>query len=386
MRWKRVGVLDQLFSRAKGLKLLRKLVGLDMREGWTPDPMVALPSAVLEDDAAIVHDVANRLKMSNDERYRLNWAVQHDAPLWGGITEQEVRTALYHAGQQTIRDRLMLEWAGDGTADWSEVLTLVDAWQRPTMPVSGADLLKQGLAEGPAIGDSLRKLETRKPHPQRHPRARPEDLAFHQPARPSSSPRMTALDEAPAPPTVSSSGSTRGSCFPSAGSAIATKKDPRVKPEDDGGGPLNPAESRQTGHASNTCVTGASAKSQCGICRHPSPPHHSQRISPHHLRKAGSRDVQRRGGDVIERCSPSECAVSSGQRGERVRIAVGNGCDCGHRGPGQNSPALRKTSAGQLADNDHWGRGETASLYLPVAAIARTPISGASPRPRPPLP
>ena len=152
------GVIDQLFSESKGLKLLRKLVGLDMREGFAPDPMVRF-LALFWKDAAAVHDVANRLKMSNDERYRLNWAVQHDAPLWGGITEQEVRTALYLAGQQTIRDRLMLEWASDGSADWSDVLTLVDAWQRPVMPVTGADLLKRGVAQGPEIGDALRKLE-----------------------------------------------------------------------------------------------------------------------------------------------------------------------------------------------------------------------------------
>ena len=99
------------------------------------------------------------MKMSNEERHRLTWAVQHDAPLWGGITEQQVRTALYHAGQQTIRDRLMLEWASDGSADWSDVLTLVNAWQRPIMPVTGADLLKRGVTEGPAIGDALSKLE-----------------------------------------------------------------------------------------------------------------------------------------------------------------------------------------------------------------------------------
>jgi len=152
------GVLDQLFIEAKGLKLLRKLVGLDIREGFAPDPIVRF-LALFWKDAAAVHDVANRMKMSNDERHRLNWAVQHDAPLWGGITEQEVRTALYLAGQQTIRDRLMLEWASDGSADWSDVLTLVDAWQRPVMPVTGADLLKRGVAQGPEIGDALRKLE-----------------------------------------------------------------------------------------------------------------------------------------------------------------------------------------------------------------------------------
>ena len=153
------GVLAQLFPEAKGLKLLRKLVGLDMREGFTPDPMVRFLALFWKSTAA-VHDVANRVKMSNDERHRLNWAVQHDTPLWGGVTAHEIRVALYLSGAQTIRDRLMLEWAGDESPDWSEVLTLVDNWQRPTMPVTGADLLQRGAAEGPTIGASLRKLET----------------------------------------------------------------------------------------------------------------------------------------------------------------------------------------------------------------------------------
>ncbi|MDP3495895.1 MAG: CCA tRNA nucleotidyltransferase [Hyphomonadaceae bacterium] len=153
------GVLDQLFIESNGLKLLRKLVGLDMREGFTPDPMVRF-LALFWKDAAAVHDVANRLKMSNDERHRLNWAVQHDTPLWGGVTAHEIRAALYVSGAQTIRDRLMLEWAGDESPDWAEVLAVVDNWQRPTMPVTGADLLQRGLAEGPTIGAVLRKLET----------------------------------------------------------------------------------------------------------------------------------------------------------------------------------------------------------------------------------
>jgi poly(A) polymerase len=153
------GVLDQLFSEAKGLKLLRKLVGLDIREGFAPDPMVRF-LALFWQDASAVHDVANRMKMSNDERHRLNWAVQDETPLWGGMTAHEVRAALYRVGQQTIRDRLMLEWAGDGSPDWAEVLALVDTWQRPAMPVTGADLLQRGLAQGPTIGDTLRKLET----------------------------------------------------------------------------------------------------------------------------------------------------------------------------------------------------------------------------------
>src|SRR5690606_29358860 len=56
---------------------------------------------------------------------------------------------------------------------------------------------------------------------------------------------------------------------------------------------------------------------------HP-PPVHPNAYSHHHPRKARSRDVQRRGDGVIERCSPAECTGWSGQGGERVRIAIGD--------------------------------------------------------------
>ncbi len=159
----------------------------------------------------------------------------------------------------------------------------------------------------------------RQPHQRCHPRARPEDLAFHQPARSSrrrkilgSSPRMTVAG-------------------------------PRTPPNSDSSASRLPQQSQRP-----------NAKRMRDLSPSiPSP--QSREILPDHLRKAGSRDVQRRGGDVIERCSPSECAVSSGQRGERVRIAVGNGCDCGHRGPGQNSPALPSPAASRQEVKDLCG-------------------------------
>jgi poly(A) polymerase len=152
------GVLEQLFPEAKGLDLLGKLVGLELREGLAPDPMIRF-LALFWKDAEAVHGVANRLKMSNDERHRLNWAVQDETPLWGGVTQPEIRAALYRAGDQVIRDRIILEWASDGSPDWLEVHAIAQAWRRPVMPVSGADLLALGLAEGPAIGEALRRIE-----------------------------------------------------------------------------------------------------------------------------------------------------------------------------------------------------------------------------------
>lgn len=153
-----VGVLDQLFVDAKGLQLLSKLVGLEIERSFRPDPMLRF-LALFWKDAVAIREVANRLKMSTAERNRLCWAAEYDAPLWGGITDAEVRAAVYTYGAQTVADRAMLEWASGGVADWAGVIAIANSWERPAMPVSGEDLLARGVTEGPDIGASLRKLE-----------------------------------------------------------------------------------------------------------------------------------------------------------------------------------------------------------------------------------
>ncbi len=153
------GVLDQLFVDAKGLVLLGKLVGLERGQDATPDPMLRF-LALFWKDAAAVRDVTNRLKMSNEERNRLNWPTEDETPLWDAVTDAEVRAAVYRVGAQTVIDRATLEWASSGVADWAGVIAVARAWQRPTLPVDGADLLARGIVEGPAIGAAIRKLET----------------------------------------------------------------------------------------------------------------------------------------------------------------------------------------------------------------------------------
>jgi len=153
------GVLDQLFVDTKGLELLSKLVGLEIRRGFQPDPMLRF-LALFWKNADAIRDTANRLKMSNDERHRLNWPAQDETPLWGGVTDAEVRAAIYRVGAQTVSDRAMLGWASSGAADWAGVLAVAGSWARPTLPVNGEDLLARGVSEGPAIGAAIKRIET----------------------------------------------------------------------------------------------------------------------------------------------------------------------------------------------------------------------------------
>jgi poly(A) polymerase len=156
----KAGVFATLFPEARGLGLLKKLVGVEAREGLSPDPMLRFLSLFWK-DAVAVRDVANRLKLSNEESHRLNWAAKDVAVIDAKMNTRALRRVLYAIGPGVFRDRVMLEWAQDPNASgvWKTLHDAAGAYERPVMPVAGDDLLKLGVKEGPAIGDALRKLE-----------------------------------------------------------------------------------------------------------------------------------------------------------------------------------------------------------------------------------
>jgi poly(A) polymerase len=151
------GVFAELFPQAKGLDLLERLVAVERRESLAPDPMIRFLSLFWK-DARAVHAVANHLRMSNEERQRLNWAAKDDTPIRSNMPPEEMRRALYIIGAGVFRDRVLLQWALDGGA-WAGLYADAGKWTRPVMSVTGDDLLARGVTEGPAIGETLRKLE-----------------------------------------------------------------------------------------------------------------------------------------------------------------------------------------------------------------------------------
>lgn len=153
------GVLAQLFPNAKGLALLRNLIALETREALAPDPMLRFLSLFWK-DAPAVHTIANQLKLSNDERQRLNWSAKDETPLSSDITPKSLRAALYRSTPQVLRDRVLLNWAADASDAWRNTLNQINTWRRLTMPVTGADLLSRNIPEGPQLGAALRKLES----------------------------------------------------------------------------------------------------------------------------------------------------------------------------------------------------------------------------------
>ena len=153
------GVMAQIFPEARGLDLLRKLVALESAQDSTPDTLLRFLSLVWK-DAAATRAIANRLKLSNDERNRIVWPAEDETAMPADMMPRDVRAAVYRVGAPVVLDRARLAWTESGDPAWADVIQLVESWPKPALPLTGADLVARGFAPGPAIGEALRKAET----------------------------------------------------------------------------------------------------------------------------------------------------------------------------------------------------------------------------------
>ena len=157
-----VGVLPEILPEAKHFTRLERLVDIESNQLFTTDGFRRL-SALVELDADRVPGFATRLRLSNAERDRLHEMQTNDLKIVSYLSIREVRRALYKVGPQTFKDLVLLHWADDpkqtNGVQWRALLAMADGWVRPVLPLTGQDVMKAGVPEGPAIGDVLKEVE-----------------------------------------------------------------------------------------------------------------------------------------------------------------------------------------------------------------------------------
>ena len=89
--------------------------------------------------------VAARLKLSNKARKRLALAAERDPGA-------DPRATAYWIGLDSATDRLLL---ADRSADAADLAT----WSVPRLPISGGELIKRGVPQGPAVAATLQGIE-----------------------------------------------------------------------------------------------------------------------------------------------------------------------------------------------------------------------------------
>jgi poly(A) polymerase len=145
------GILLPVLPEVADIELLVELERRERLSGVTPDPLRRL-AALLPRRPDVALDVGARLKLSNRARKRLAEAVDAGA---GSATPQALA---YMLGRDGAVDRILLDTALPD-ADACAAIAALEGWQRPTLPISGGDLIALGLKPGPIVAATLQAIE-----------------------------------------------------------------------------------------------------------------------------------------------------------------------------------------------------------------------------------
>ena len=128
---------------AERLSDLKGLIAAERTAGVEPDPLRRL-AALLPRDPAVAEAVAARLRLSNKARKRLSCAAGEDGC--------EPKASAYRIGIECAVDRLLIAAQAPEAAE-------IAAWHVPRLPITGGQLIKRGVPEGPLVAKTLRSIE-----------------------------------------------------------------------------------------------------------------------------------------------------------------------------------------------------------------------------------
>jgi poly(A) polymerase len=153
-------ILAQVLPGEANIARLESLAKFDATEFFPPDALLRL-AALLPHDAEIANAAADRWKLSNAAHERLADIAGADEKIAPSLSIREARKLLYLLGAQPFKDRVFLKWAENAGAAiaWRALLVLADEWVRPRFPLSGRDVMRAGVPEGPLVGQVLGEVE-----------------------------------------------------------------------------------------------------------------------------------------------------------------------------------------------------------------------------------
>lgn len=143
-----LGVLPVVLPEAgtRGIEALDRLVANEQAADVAPNPIRRL-AALLPPLPAVAETVAARFRLSKAQRERITRAAAR-----GPEDALQPRALAYREGIDCAIDRLLLTGA--------DVAPLI-GWQVPELPLKGGEIVTRGVAAGPEVARTLRKVESR---------------------------------------------------------------------------------------------------------------------------------------------------------------------------------------------------------------------------------
>jgi poly(A) polymerase len=138
------GILRPVLPEMEEAERLRALIAAEAESGFEPDAIRRL-SSLLPRDPDAAAKIATRLKLSNKARKRIGLAAETDLG-------ENPQALAYWIGAESAADRLLLAGRTEDAA------ALVE-WPVPRLPISGGQLIKRGVPQGPLVARTLQAIE-----------------------------------------------------------------------------------------------------------------------------------------------------------------------------------------------------------------------------------
>ncbi len=155
-------ILGEVLDGPLMIPRLERLAQIDAESFFTPDPVLRL-AALLPPDVSRVTALADRWKLSNAVRERLEAIANSKQKVVPYLSVREIHKALYRLGVSRFKDIVFLRWAEDlkmsNAMSWRAMLAQADSWPRPKFPLTGRDVMMAGVPEGPLVGHILAEVE-----------------------------------------------------------------------------------------------------------------------------------------------------------------------------------------------------------------------------------
>lgn len=170
--WMRTsGVLTEILPESEkwGIDAIPGLVATEQALAWPVDPLLRL-AAMVPPDAERLEAMAARLRFSKAEAAVLQ-AFAEAGTIKDSMSEAALDRSLYRQGAVGVGFRLKLALVsarqkaeGDVEAmaavgRLGRLLDHTSKWKKPVFPVSGSDLIANGISPGPDMGATLADLE-----------------------------------------------------------------------------------------------------------------------------------------------------------------------------------------------------------------------------------
>lgn len=155
------GLLVDVIGCVPQLERFRNLVKIEAELDQPADPILRLAALALW-TSSDVSRLFERLRLSNADKAKLEAASDYRG-ISADTYDSDVMWALYRQGRDDFTSAALLAWAATGAPPgdplWRGMIAKVSELEVPVFPVNGADIIKIGVAEGPAVGELLKALE-----------------------------------------------------------------------------------------------------------------------------------------------------------------------------------------------------------------------------------